>query len=209
MSNRALPPAGITQTQSYTWVLRESFLNVLTALPYFAGFQVRRNNAEQVQPEQVPLLAVYLMPERMTPDGDADAGYNKFIHAFEIGFSVIIQNNDSDQAEQELDKAFWLIMNVLWRHADLTNMINTNGATPDNTRIEGITAGVRRHVFGAIGSNETPVAELQYEVTGTYRSEFAVIPTDDLLAIYETVIPAGYDPTKTPPVDVRYFTPLP
>lgn len=173
-------PDGITNTQSYTWVLRETFIETLT--PLFAGYTIRRTNQVPIQAAQLPILNVYLLPERMTPDGDWNAGPIKFIHDFQIGFSIIIKNNDPDAAEQTLDAAWWTLMKGLWTTATLTNMV-TSG-TADNTRFEGVMLGARRFVYGSAGlNNETPVAELQYEATCRYRSTWAPVITNDLLEI--------------------------
>lgn len=198
-------PAGITQTQSYSWVLREQM--IAAVLPLFGGFKLLRTNQVPLQARDLPVLGVYLMPERMTPDGDLNQGVIKFLHNFQIGFSVVIANNDPDIAEQKLDAAWWSLMHGLWDNAGFTNLGNSKNA--DNTCLEGISLGVRRMAYGAIGSNqETPIAELQYEVNGVFRSDWQPIITDDFLSIVETVIPAGYDPELTEPVEVRYdFTP--
>jgi hypothetical protein len=195
-------PAGITETQSYTWVLREQF--IATLAPYFSGFTILRTNQVTIQRGQLPVLGVYILPEKMTPDGDANATYIRFTHNFQIGFSIIIANNDPDIAEQKLDAAWWSLMNGLWRDQSLMRMFNSGN--PDDTRIEGVVAGVRRFVYGTIGkNNETPVAELQYQVNCTYRTEWAPVITDTLEKIEVTVIPDGFDPTKTQPVLIEYL----
>src|SRR5262249_604382 len=144
--------------------------------PLFGGFRLVRNSQVPIQARDLPVLGIYLLPERMTPDGDFDVGTIRFVHQFGIGFSVGIANNDPDVAELKLDAAWWSLMNGLWRDAGLTNLIKSSSA--DNTRLEGITLGVRRFVYGTLGaSQETPIAELQYEVTGQYRSDWAPIIT--------------------------------
>jgi hypothetical protein len=199
----SLPP-GITETQSYTWALREAMIETLAPLPCFQGFTLRRNGQKRIETWQLPVLGVYLLPERMAPDGDANAGPVKFIHNFQVGLSVIIANNDPDIAEQKLDAAFWAIMNALWPSQSFMRMYNS--PNPDGVAIEGVVAGVRRMVYGAVGkNNETPVAELQYEVNCTYRSYWPPAIADTLDKIAVTVIPAGFDPTQTQPVLVEYL----
>ena len=194
-------PAGITNTQSYTWVLRETFLATLQ--PLFPGYTFLRNNQDRVQVWQLPVLGVYLVSEKMVPDGDWNAGDVRFIHDFQIGFSVIIANNDSDLVEQKLDAAFWTVMYGLWPNLQLMNMLYST--TPDNTRFEGVMLGTRRHSFGATGKdNETPVAELQYEITCRYRTEWPPVIIDDLKTIHVTVVPVGIDPTQTQVIEAEY-----
>jgi hypothetical protein len=202
---RALP-AGITATQSYSWVLREQM--IAAVLPLFPGFKLFRTSQVPIQTRDLPALGVYLLPERMTPDGELNAGTIRFTHNFTIGFSVCIANNDPDIAEQKLDAAWWLLMHGLWCTDWFTNMLG-NG-NPDNTALEGIAQAVRRVSYGSIGSNqETPVAELQYEVTGVYRTGWAPTDFPDLLEIAVQALPSGEDPTQTESIDVRYLWPSP
>jgi len=194
----AILPDGITSTQSFSWVLREIFLGTLTALPFFSTFTVRRVAGMPLQVKDIPLLGVYILDETMTPDGDANAGHIAFVHTFRIGFQAVIQNNDPDTAEQKLDSIFWAIMNGLWRNESITNRLNAatwhyQAGTPDNTRFESITRGTRRHRFGSTGlNNETPVAELQYDVSCLYRAGYPPIINDDLLTFHlQTAFPVG------------------
>jgi hypothetical protein len=211
-------PVTITATQSYSWVLREVFIAALQRWPYFSTFTIRRTPQLPGQTDQIPLLGVYILDESMAPDGDANAGEIRFIHSCRLGFQAIIRNNDPPASEQKLDEIFWAIMNVLWRDQYILNMLDTfnpnlGAGNPDNTRIEGISRGVRRHKWGASGAaNETPIAELQYDVTFTYRSNWPPEITDDLLRIHlETAFPLGGTPEEIAAVQqvvVEYnFTP--
>jgi hypothetical protein len=184
---------GITDTQSYSWVIRDVFFDTLALRePYFANFFTRKTKMVPVQPDQLPYLGVYIIDEVMTPDGDGNAGEVGFIHTLRIGFSVMIAINDQNAAEQQIDAAFWRIMNRLWTDQYVMNLLNTYNPTdgsqnPDNTRIESIVRGVRRHVFGAQQlNNSTPLAELQYDVSCVYRTYWPPNVTDDLLEIDQT-----------------------
>jgi hypothetical protein len=189
----------ITETQSYSLVLRDRFFDATRELPFFAtGYQTRKNRQFPIQREQLPVLGVYLIDENMVPDGDSNAGHIAFVHTVRIGFSVVIANNDPVAAEATLDQAFWALMTGLWRDPYLTNFIDTynptvGSGTPDNVRFESIERGLRRHQYGAVGqNNETPVAELQYDVSIKYRSEFAPHIEDDLEEIdVTTAFPPG------------------
>ncbi|MCA1452133.1 hypothetical protein I6F35_02750 [Bradyrhizobium sp. BRP22] len=177
---------GITDTQSYSLVIRDVFFDALAADPYFANYTKRKNKMLQVQSELIPYLGVYIIDETMLPDGDANAGCIRFNHTLRIGFSAIIAHNDPVIAEQTIDAAFWHIMQRLWRDQYIMNMLDTynphTGAmNADNTRIESITRGTRRHVFGtAQFNNEIPVAELQYDVSCFYRTDWWPEITDTL-----------------------------
>lgn len=167
---------GVTDTQSYSLVIRDVFHDALAREPFFANYTKRKTKMLTVQPDLLPFLGVYIMDETMLPDGDLNAGFYDFIHTLRIGFSAIVANNDQVVAESQIDAAFWRIMHVLWTDPYIINVINTYNPTlgfgnPDNVRIEGISRGVRRHVFGtAQMNNETPLAELQYDVSVQYRS---------------------------------------
>jgi hypothetical protein len=170
---------GITDTQSFALVIRDVFYDALSSDPFFAGYTCRKNKMLSVQPQLLPYLGVYILDETMLPDGDANAGHIRFSHTLRVGFSVMIANNDQVVAEQGVDAAWWKIMNRLWPDQDIMNLLNSSN--PDNTRIEGVTRGVRRHVFGTAGlNNETPLAELQYDVSIFYRTGWPPIITDTL-----------------------------
>jgi hypothetical protein len=176
---------GVTDTQSYSLVIRDVFFDALNRDPFFADYKKRKNKMLVVQQDSLPYLGVYIMDETMLPDGDLSAGFYDFIHTLRIGFSVMIANNDQNVAEQQVDAAFWRIMNVLWTDQYILNVIDTYNPTlgagnPDNVRIEGVSRGVRRHVFGtAQFNNETPLVELQYDVGVQYRSMWWPTIVDD------------------------------
>jgi hypothetical protein len=194
----------VTETQSYSLVLRDAFFDATLRLPFFErGYQTRKNRQFPVQKEQLPVLGVYLIDETMVPDGDGNAGHIAFVHTSRIGFSVIIANNDPVASEATLDRAFWALMNGLWRDQYLTNLLDTYNpdlaaGTPDNVRFESVERGVRRHLYGAVGqNNETAVAELQYDVSIKYRSEFGPVIEDDLEEIdITTAFPPGATPEE-------------
>ncbi len=176
-------------TQSFSLDLRDTFFNALDQQLFFSNFTKRKSKMLQVQPNLLPYLGVYMIPDEvMTPDGDWDAGCIRFIHECRIGFSVMIINNDDVIAERKIDAAFWVIMNTLWADPYIPNFIDTlNRDTGfqnvNNVRFEGIKRASRRHIFGNARDNETAVAELQYDVNVTYRTYWPPVITDELLEI--------------------------
>lgn len=197
----------ITDTQSYSEVLRDIFFARAVTLPFFRDFKARRSKMLMVQPEHIPFLGVYIIDETMMPDGDANAGCIRFVHTLRIGFSVIIENNNPVAAELKLDAAFWALMNGLWRDPFITNMLDTwnprdGVGTPDNTRFEGVVRGMRKHVWGNAGqNNELPIGEMQYDASVLYRADYAPIITDDLERIHVETVPLAHDGT-IPAADV-------
>ncbi len=170
--------AGAQTVQSATYIIREMFLQKCASLPFFQNWHFKRTKMMPVQIEQLPLLAIYLIPDEiMTPDGDANTGDIKFIYNARIGFSAIVINNDETLCEQTLDAAFWAIMNGLWTDQYLTSVWDTynphNHTTNiDRTLFESIEHGRRRHVYGATGqNNQTPIGEMQYEATIRHRGD--------------------------------------
>ena len=182
---------GITDTQSYSHVIRDAFFNALVADPFFAKYTYRKNKMLVARPEYLPYLGVYIIDETMTPDGDGNAGNIDFIHAERIGFSVIQGNNDQDALELGLDAAYWRIMNRLWTDGKLNNVFLSS--LPDNTQFESVERGMRRYVWGnSAFSNETPVGEVQYDITVRHRTYWAPGPFEDLLTIdVQTGVKAG------------------
>jgi hypothetical protein len=203
-------PDGITNTQSYTWVLREIFADLAMSLPFFQGFNLRKNKRRPIVVADLPILGFYLIDETMTGDGEPNEGEIRFLHTFRLALSVLIRNNDEDDSEQKLDAAFWALMNGLWRNEYVMSRLDTGNphiggvGNPDNTRFEAIVRGTRKHVFGAIGLNqETATAELQYDVSVTYRAEFGAIVNDDWNTLDVKAFPGNdvTDPNSVPLVE--------
>jgi hypothetical protein len=173
---------GITDTQSYSLVIRDALFAAVSSDPFFAKYTCRKTKMLRVQAELLPYLGVYIIDETMLPDGDANAGMIRFNHTLRIGFSVVIANNDQVAAELQIDAAWWEIMNTLWPDQKIMNLITSS--LPDNTIIESVPRGTRRHVFGAANlNNETPLAELQYDVSIFFRTGWPPVITDSLLTI--------------------------
>jgi hypothetical protein len=173
---------GITDTQSYSLVIRDALFDAVSSDPFFADYTCRKTKMLAVQTQLLPYLGVYIIDETMTPDGDANAGMIRFSHTLRVGFSAMVANNDQVIAELQIDAAFWRIMNRLWPDQHIMNVLLSS--LPDNVMIESIPRGSRRPVFGATSlANETPIAEVQYDVSVFYRSDWPPVITDDLLTI--------------------------
>lgn len=147
---------------SYAFKVRDGILSRIQALPFFTNpainppFKYTKNRAMQVQPQSLPLCGVYFLQESGTPEGDANAGEIRFDTSVRLGFTVIIVNNDMEAAEYTLDLAFEAIRNGLFTDPTFYNN--------DDFKIEGVTFSMRKHNFGSQLENETPLAELQWEL---------------------------------------------
>jgi hypothetical protein len=187
-------------THSYTHILRNVFFDALDGDPFFVNYTRRKNKMLTIQHELLPYLGVYLIDEPMIPDGDSNAGNIRFIHTPRIGFSVMIANNDQDECETQLDSIFRHIELRLWGDPYINNVIDTwNPHTGSghlgNVRFEGIERGMRRYVWGNTAlNNQTPVGELQYDITIKHRSYEEPGPFDDLDQI---VVDTGIKPGDT------------
>jgi hypothetical protein len=198
VATSVVPP--FTAAQSYSQVIRDTLFAKTVVLPFYAGFKARRSKQLPIQEPILPYLGVYIISEDMPPDGDDNAGEIRFIHLLRVGWQVIIENNDPVATELKLDKAFWAIMS-LWTDAKLTNMWRSDMV--DNTLIEGVTRGSRRHAFGNIGSTQQPIAELEYIATVKYRTSWPALVTDTLDEINVQVVPLAADGTVPPPGTVQ------
>jgi hypothetical protein len=169
----------IVETQSAAFDIRNAFFDLVSADPFFAGYTARKTKMLPVQPDLLPYLGVYLVDETMGPDGDANHGCIRFTHTARIGFSVIVANNDQVALEQTIDQAFLKIMTILWTDLKLMNVLHSSIA--EGYEIESVIRGTRRFVFGSPAlNNETPIGEVQYEVSCNYRSEWYPDITDML-----------------------------
>jgi hypothetical protein len=172
-------------SRSYPILVRDNILERVRAIPFFDGFNFGTNKSVQIQPEAIPFCGVYLIQELMTPDGDADAGEVRFRTAVRFGFSVIVQNNDAEQAEYSLDDAFMALTALFSDNTLYDNPV---------AKIQGFVSGSRQHFFGAMNQdNEVPIAELRFELTcdlGTIT--YPPVVPDDLNVIHiKTQYPGG------------------
>lgn len=198
----------ITDIQSYSTVIRDVLFAKCCSLPFFEGFTARRCKQLPTQPYHLPYLGVYIMDEPFQSDGDWNAGHFAWIHELKLGFSVQMEHNDPVELELMLDRAYWAIMNGIWRDQYICNLFDTwnphtHSGNPDNTRFEGVKRGIRRHNWGpARQNNETPWAELQYEPILSYRTEWEPIVDDWLESIHVETVPMRHQPLpRVPPAE--------
>jgi hypothetical protein len=195
----------VVEKQSFALDMRDAMFNVVTANPYFAGYNFRKTKMHPVQASLIPFLGVYLAGEVMVPDGDANAGCIRFNHTTRIGFSVVLANNDQVALELGIDAAYQQLMVSLWTDLHLMNVLFNNN--PEGVGIESITRASRRPVFGNAGlNNETPMAELEFEVSCFSRSEWYPNITDvlDEISVTTAYPPDGRDTTQIEQVNVVY-----
>jgi hypothetical protein len=184
----------IFDTQSYAWVLLDWIFSKLATDSFFANFTIRRiSSALPVEVwNQVPFLGVFATDEPLTPVGDIDETTIRFTHNVQIGFQIILRNNDSVQLIKDIDAVSWHLMRSLFRMDALTNMFDTGSGVA----LKGIPRGrVSKLRYGMAGSkNETPVAERVLDLVFQFESEWYPYGFDDLERItVTTAFPIGGD----------------
>lgn len=165
--------------------IRDGIAERLPQLPFFRTFTVRTSRAYQVQPTDLPYLGIYLMGEGLASDGDPNAGEPKFKYESIIGISVMLKNIDADELEVALDTAYDVVMIGLLTDPSFMGF-QTEYA------IEGVSKGTREFTYGPLGStNETPIGELQLQLTFITRYDYPPEIVDDLRIVHlETVYPS-------------------
>jgi hypothetical protein len=190
---------------SYSFIIRDGWLQRIKVLPTFQS--VKRwatTTANRVQQEQLPFFGCYIMDEQLRPDGDPNAGEPRFVNELKLGFSIIIQNSNDEKAEETLDTAYQMLMGLLtyqgWHKFPMP-------PPWESVEIEGISRGSRTFKYGNTGNNqETPIAELRFDLTFRHRTFFPPVVIDPLERIHVTVAyPWPYDPGAIdPPFTVEY-----
>jgi hypothetical protein len=176
----------VQQTRkSYSMLVRDAILTRVKAMQFFSTFNFAGTPALQIQPVSLPYCGVYFIQETMGADGDNNAGVVRFKTMAKYGFSVIVQNNGSEAAQYQLDKAFDNITALFSDHTLYDGF---------ESKIQAFASGMRQHVFGAMGKdNETPVAEMRFELTCDLGViEYPPYVPDDLDVIHVTTsFPSG------------------
>jgi hypothetical protein len=189
---RGKSPRATRTSQSISFLIRDAILVRAKAMPFFSGFnKFATNRGLQVQSQDLPFFGVYFISDIGTADGDAQDGEPRFRTVARYGFSIIIANNDPDQAELQLDKGY----------VELTTDLFTDPTLYNNSlfKIQAYTNTSRQHIFGTAGTtNETPIAECRFELIcdlGVINFE-PWVPDDLELIHVSTAFPAGGTPEE-------------
>jgi hypothetical protein len=191
------------ETNSYTFLIRDEMIARIKGLGFFKNVaRWGRTKMKAVQEPHLPYFGCYFIQEDLRGDGDINAGEPRFYHEAKYGFSYMIKHIDDEIAENQLDSAYWALMNGLLTPQQWQRFSN-------DVQIEGVLRVKRLNVFGNSAlNNETPVAELQVEYTVTYRSAFEPVVEDVLEKVHVTVAyPWPYDPNAEEPFIAEYDLP--
>jgi hypothetical protein len=139
----------------------------------------------QIQPEELPRLAVYFLREHAVADGDMNCGEPKFQHTVTIGFSGAIVGQDDGQQLINLDTSMSQLNDLLLTdpHFVRGNKF-LRGVLDNNIFFEGIPQMDRQMKFSQIG--EQMVAEIQFEMDFMFRSVWPPRVDDALVDIAVT-----------------------
>jgi hypothetical protein len=132
----------------------------LLQIGYGATFKTyRRTPMLQVQPGDLPVLAVHLLREKRVPDGQPNQAEPKFIHDLTLGFSGAV-HIETDKQDQIHDLETWM--------ATLDDILLSD---PTFVRMtEGVTAMDRVGQYAKVG--ETTLFEIRVEMSIQFRSYF-------------------------------------
>jgi len=194
---------GISDTQSYSWIILNAIYDRLVASSFFQGFAIKRiTRALPIEAGyQIPSIGIYLGRELATADGDPNAGDIRLQHTVPVGMQIVVKNNDPVAMQAKLDQAKWFVLNQLLRDNTLTNHLKTT--IPDNVRIEGFPRlNIPSPDWGRDSKNETPIGMQLIELTYTIRSEWYPTNFDDLKTIVMTEYP--FNPPPTDPNEVQH-----
>jgi hypothetical protein len=127
----------------------------------------------QVQPGDLPILAVHILREKRVPDGQPNQAEPKFIHDLTLGFSGAV-HVETDKQDQIHDLEEWM--------ATLDDILLSDPQFVMLT--EGVTAMDRVGQYAKVG--ETTLFEIRVEMNIQFRSNFTPRVPDVLETIQIT-----------------------
>ncbi len=181
--------------------IRDAIASRIEATSWFE--LVQKTQTPTVQPDDLPMVQVYVMAETLTPDGDDNVGAPYFVAEPVIGVSIIRGFDDPDYLEGQIDADADRIEALLLRDPSFV------GFPPAADLFESIVRITRRRLYPKEG--ETYFAEMRIEFTFRYRVGFEPIISDDYLGATVKAWPVGKQPPggfndPTPAVRPAVFT---
>jgi hypothetical protein len=141
----------------------------------------------QIQPGDLPVLAVHILREKRVPLGDENVGPPKFIHDLTLGFSGAVQVETQEQDQiNALEEWMSTLDDILFCDPSFVNLT------------EGFTAMDRVGQYAKVG--ETTLFEIRIEMNIRFPSTFEPRIKDVLATVdIKTQVPDG-----TPPLEQVY-----
>ena len=178
--------------------LREEIIARLDTLPGYKK-KARRTPLPQQQPSDLPQLSVFIMGERLTPDGDAGAGEPSFNAEITIGISDMRGFATPAVLDGQNDAAVDAIEERLLTDPTFTRKGDPSRDEDDPLRealFEGVTGITRRRIYPQDG--ETYFAELRLEMTFRTWVTFPPNVTDDFLSVAISLKRPGHPAPMSP-----------
>jgi hypothetical protein len=147
----------------------------------------------QVQPGDLPVLAVHILREKRVPDGQPEQTIPKFIHDLTLGFSGAVHvETDKQDDIHALEEWMSTIDDILLSDPSFVGLT------------EGVSAMDRVGQYAKVG--ETTLFEIRVEMNIGFRSYFNPRVPDDLNVIHvETQFPdKAHVDSGTPQLDREY-----
>lgn len=157
----------------YANTLHAAALNLLK-IGYGSQFKTyRQTPLLQIQPGDLPVLAVHVLREKRTPDGQSNQTVPRFVHDLTLGFSGAV-HVETDKQDQIHDLEEWM--------ASLDDILLSD---PSFVRMtEGVTAMDRVGQYAKVG--EVTLFEIRVEMNIQFRSYFEPRIPDELHTIHIT-----------------------
>lgn len=156
----------------------------------------RRQPMLQMTPDELPALGVFIMRERRTADGDANAGPVQFVCDLTLGVSIsaAIRSDDLDQLSWVEDRCSDVDA-LLFENPEFMGMV------------ESVISTDRVSQYAQQG--ETALSEIRLEIVVRYRQLFKPVLVDDFKTLHiETRYPSkDVDPAEVQQVSASIDIP--
>jgi hypothetical protein len=195
---------GLSEVQSYKWIIVDAICTRLKTMSLFRGWTIRRINALPIEAGvQIPFIGIY-EDDEVLDGGSYSMGAVGFKHTINMGFQIVIKNNDPEICLRTLDRCEWYLINQLFRDNTLTNMwqaglqqigyLKQRPLTPP-VQLAGFSRARRKDNWGTTGTkNETAVGQGIVRLSIVFDSEFFPTEFPDLERIaLQTGFPLGGD----------------
>ncbi len=176
--------------------IRDAIVDRLT--PVVSWGKVRKTQLPQLQPTDLPALSVFIMGERLGPDGDTNAGEPRFESETTIGISVVRGFDETLVLDGLMDVEVDSLEATLLSDPTFVRSYHDSVDPPFFESVESIT---RRRLFPQTG--ETYFAELRLEMVFMVRVDFPPNLSATLDHVRMTSAPANSgEHTPTISVDI-------
>lgn len=173
--------------------------------PFSTAAKFVTSNARPSQTEHIPFVGVYFLDESMVPLGELETAEAKFVAHTKFGISYIIQNNDPDQAALVLNAAHWSFMKM-FHYPEWHLFPFPHPQLPDRKmKVDGVSAISHDRLYSKLG--ETPIVEMQMEITYKHGFDFEPVPLDKFEMLHMETWPWPAQPGEVKPIITEWVLP--